>query len=376
MNVHGPVTVGPIAHGGHCVARVDGRVVFVRHALPGEVVRIRITDDSHPSYWRGEAVEIVEAAPERVAPPCPVSGPNGCGGCDFQHVAPPHQRELKRRVVAELLQRMAGLDWEGTVEEVAPVERWRTRMRWFATEDGRWGMRRHHEHGVVATPVEGCRISLLPVPDVTPVPSGATIEVTAAGAEVSMVLNGDRIAGPQTITHEVAGHRYQVASDGFWQVHPRAAEALVGAVLDGLQPRVGERAFDLYCGVGLFAGSLADKGIRAWGVEYDRAAIRTARRNVPGARFTAGDVARVLRQLPARTDLVVLDPPRKGAGRRVIEQVMSRRPRAIAYVACDPAALGRDLRTAIDAGWTVSSVRAFDLFPMTHHVEAVAILER
>ena len=119
-------------------------------------------------------------------------------------------------------------------------------------------------------------------------------------------------------------------------------------MLDGLRPRAGERAFDLYCGVGLFAGALVDAGVRTWGVEWSRSAIVHARRNVPEARFTAGKVERVLRTLPKRTDLVVLDPPRTGAGKDVIDAIVARRPRAIAYVACDPAALARDLRRAGD----------------------------
>lgn len=374
--VVGPVTVGPVAHGGHCVARLDGRVVFVRHALPDEDVMVRITDTSHPSYWRGDAVEVLRPSAMRISPACPVSGPGGCGGCDFQHVAPDHQRELKRRVVAEQLHRMAGLDWSGDVEAVEPVDRWRTRMRWLSDDHGRWGMRRHHGHTVVALPESGCAISLVGTPPAPAAAPGTTAEVVRAGDQVTTLVDGRRTAGPERVGHEVAGRRYEMAATGFWQIHPRAAATLVDAVSVGLDPQPGERALDLYCGVGLFAGSLVNKGISVWGVEYDREAVRSARRNVPEARFSVGDVARVLRDLPARTDLVVLDPPRKGAGRKVMEQVLAREPRRIAYVACDPAALARDLRTALDAGWAVESLRAFDLFPMTHHVEAVAIMSR
>lgn len=137
-----------------------------------------------------------------------------------------------------------------------------------------------------------------------------------------------------------------------------------------------EKGFDLYCGVGLFAAALVDHGVTMWGVESAKVAIAHARRNVPGARFTVGRVEKALRDLPGRTDLVVLDPPRSGAGRAVLTQIDSRRPRAIAYVACDPAALGRDLAYARELGWQVRSLRAFDLFPQTHHIECVAVLGR
>ena len=171
-----------------------------------------------------------------------------------------------------------------------------------------------------------------------------------------------------------------MAADGFWQVHPAAADTLVAAVLDGLQPEAGERALDLYCGVGLFAGALADAGCRVWGLEASRTAVDLARQNLADVAdrvtLTAGRVERGLARLPGRADLVVLDPPRTGAGREVIEQVAARRPRAVAYVACDPAALARDLATAQAVGYAPQAITAYDLFPMTHHVECVAILTR
>ncbi|MDN5769536.1 MAG: class I SAM-dependent RNA methyltransferase, partial [Microlunatus sp.] len=177
------------------------------------------------------------------------------------------------------------------------------------------------------------------------------------------------------LTEHAAGRDFLLDAESFWQVHPAAADTLVGAVLDGLRPGPGERVFDLFCGVGLFTGALVDAGCRAWGVEWSKSAITHARHNVPEARFTAAKVDRALRTLPKRTDLVVLDPPRAGAGRTVVNAVLTRRPRAIAYVACDPAAFARDLRRALDGGYRPTSLRAFDLFPMTHHLEVVAILE-
>src|SRR5699024_8128905 len=141
-NQIGPVTVGPVAHGGHCVARHDGRVVFVRHALPGESVTVRLTDTTHDAYWRGDAVAVHRASPHRVAAPCPISGPGGCGGCDLQHVAPAHQAEWKRQVVAEQLQHPAGIDWEGAGEPGTPRPAeggWPARARPLGGPRGRGG---------------------------------------------------------------------------------------------------------------------------------------------------------------------------------------------------------------------------------------------
>lgn len=377
------LTVGPVAHGGHCIARmgddVGGRVVFVRHALPGERVRVQITDTSHDRFWRGDAVEILEAHPDRVQPPCPIARPGGCGGCDFQHVTLAGQRRLKTAVVAEQLRRLAGIDWTGEVESVQPGSGlgWRTRMRYHVDASGRVGLRAHRSHEVVPVPAGGCPIAAPAAAAVVQETwrPGAELQVAQTGEELSVVEDGELRRGPAVLTERAAGHAFDVAAAGFWQVHLAAAQTLVSAVLDGLRPEPGERAFDLYCGVGLFAAVLADVGCQVWGVESDGTAVGHARSNVEAARFTRGRVEQTLPRLPRRTDLVVLDPPRTGAGRRVLEQTCARGPRRIAYVACDPAALARDLAYAAAAGYAPTSIRAFDLFPMTHHVECVAILE-
>lgn len=368
----GPVEVGAPAHGGHCVARVDGRVIFVRHALPGEVVTVEITDTSHARYWRGDAVEVHTASADRVDPVCPVAVPGGCGGCDLQHVTAEGQLEWKRQVVAELLAHK-GFTFDGPVEQVEPSLGWRTRMRYVAVPGG-WGMRAHHSHRVVELPTD-CAISSTELPPpLDDVPPGSADEVAIVDA-ASDVIAGTPGTLRTVVTERAAGHDFAVDADGFWQIHPQSADTLAAAVIEGLQPLKGERAFDLYCGVGLFAAALLDAGCdQVWGIESSRRAIGHAKRNVPGARFSVGRVEQRLPSLPKDTDLVVLDPPRTGAGRKVIGQVIERRPRRIAYVACDPAALARDLAYAADLGYRPESIRAFDLFPQTHHVECVAVL--
>ncbi|MGO4957307.1 class I SAM-dependent RNA methyltransferase [Luteococcus sp. Sow4_B9] len=381
----GPVDVGPVAHGGHCVARLDGRVVFVRHALPGERVMVRITDAGRKRFWRGDAVEVVEASSDRTQAPCPIAGPGGCGGCDFQHVTPSGQRRLKQAVVREQLDHLAGITWDGEVESVEPLTGWRTRTR-FAVERAQEqqglavvGMRAHRSHELVRLPQQGCMIAdpRMPGPtelqQIAQATEGDEIRVVVpAGGEPVVVT--DRAQSAVLVEESCGGRRYLVRADGFWQVHPQAAQVLVDAVMDLVRPESGERALDLYCGVGLFAGELAIRGCRVVGVEQAGAAVQLARRNVPGARFIAAPLVKALAKLPSSVDVVVLDPPRTGAGAEVVAHLAGLGARAIAYVACDPAALARDLKTFAEHGYRAQEIRAFDLFPMTHHVECVALL--
>ncbi|WP_300680430.1 TRAM domain-containing protein [Nocardioides sp.] len=359
--------VGPVAHGGHCVARVaDGesqRVVFVRRALPGERVVLEITEGTDGDrFWRGDAIEILSAAPDRVAAPCPAARPGGCGGCDFQHVTLAAQRGLKATVVREQLSRLAGLDVDVEVEAVpGDVEglRWRTRQRYVDVPGAPHarGMRAFRSHDVI--PVEECLIAA----------PGA--REGGAGSEETVV---------ETVAVGSEEHRFTVAADGFWQVHPGAPSTLVSTVLSMLDPQPGESVLDLFSGVGLFAAFLADHvgpTGRIVAIEGDRRASAYSAQNVPSAEVACGDVATVLgSDFTDEFDLVVLDPPREGARRAVVEAVLARSPRAVAYVACDPAALARDVALFADGGYELAQLRAFDLFPMTHHVECVALLTK
>jgi tRNA/tmRNA/rRNA uracil-C5-methylase (TrmA/RlmC/RlmD family) len=420
------VEVGPVAHGGHCVARTaEGQVLFVRHALPGERVVARVTEGEEGArFLRADAVTVLEPSKDRVEPPCPFAGPGRCGGCDWQHAKPGAQRRLKGEVVAEQLRRLAGLTpeeagWDGTVVPAegdklpaGQVPAWRTRVQYAVDEQGRAGLRRHRSHEV--EPIDRC---LIAAPGVAELGverrdwSGmAAVEAIAAtGSQDRMVVleprpgarlplveldrpvsvmrvaedgGVHRVHGRAFVRERADGRTHRVSGGGFWQVHPKAAETLVTAVMQGLLPRKGETALDLYCGVGLFAGALADrvgeKGA-VLGIESGRRAVEDARRNLAGfdrVRIEQGKVESVLpRTGITEVDLIVLDPPRAGAGRRTVAHLTGLGARRIAYVACDPAALARDLAYFREGGYRVRTLRVFDLFPMTHHVECVAILE-
>jgi tRNA/tmRNA/rRNA uracil-C5-methylase (TrmA/RlmC/RlmD family) len=419
--------IGPVAHGGHCVARHEGRVVFVRHALPGELADVRLIQaGERDRFWRGDAVAVVEASPDRVEPRCDVARPGGCGGCDWQHASLAAQRRLKADVVTEQLRRLGGADAAelgDLVVEPVPGDDdglgWRTRVRYAVDASGRAGLRRHRSHAVVAIeacPIADPQVDAVGVPT-RPWPGTAAVEVVVAraGGEVERLVvvepslepagpGADRLRlppldAPASLARRVPGgvervrgrgwvreevlvdgreRSFRVSGAGFWQVHPGAARALLDAVLAAADPQPGEHALDLYCGVGLFAAGLAARVGPAGsvlGVEGEERAVADARRNLhdlPWVRLEHGPVASVLAGRPLRADVVVLDPPRTGAGREVVEAVLGLRPRVVVYVACDPAALGRDVATAAAGGYRLAGLRAFDLFPMTHHVECVA----
>ncbi|MDX6278748.1 MAG: hypothetical protein QOJ72_2876 [Nocardioidaceae bacterium] len=393
------VDVGPIAHGGHCVARVDGQVVFVRHALPGERVRIRITDTSK-SFLRADAIEVLEAAPGRVPAPCPYSGPGACGGCDFQHVDPAAQRGLLGDVVREQLKRLARVDWVGEVEAVEPhALGWRTRVQFAVDADGRPGLRRHRSHEII--PIDRCLIAHPDLPGVLGrswddesieaivSSTGEKLLVTDAtipddvedAVDGVVAVDGTTRGGRGALTERVRETDFRVSGSGFWQVHPAAAETLVGAVLTAADAREGDVVVDLYAGVGLFTAFLADvvgESGTVVSVESDQRAARDARRNLygsPQVKLVGETVERALREgsIGVRADVVVLDPPRTGA-KRAVAAIADLAPRRIVYVACDPAALARDLASFAVHGYRLEGLRAFALFPMTHHVECVASL--
>jgi len=385
--------IGPPAYGGSCVARLDGQVFFVRHALPGETVRAQITEVAK-RFARADAIEVLQPSQHRVEPPCPVARPAGCGGCDWQHADLAYQRDIKATVVAEQLRRLAGLERSVVVEGLPGGGfGWRTRVRFAVDDAGRAGFRRARSHVVV--PVDHCPIAH-PGVEAAGVETkqwnrASEVEVAASASSGQSLLRVTgrrdgvvRTHGGDAIVEEAAGRRFRVSAGGFWQVHPAAADALTAAVVAGLGVRPGERALDLYAGAGLFAAALAD-GVGADGavtaVESSLLAGADASFNLadlPHVSVVRSDVGKALGGLVTtreRVDVVVLDPPRSGAGAKIVAALVALAPRAVAYVACDPAALARDLATFAAQGFALTSLRAFDLFPQTHHVECVAIIE-
>lgn len=379
------------AHGGYSVGRIDGQVVFVRLGIPGERVRIEITSiGSGGRFLRAEVQQVLDPSIDRVTPQCRHAVPGGCGGCDWQHVSLDRQRLMKAEIIREQLVRVGkcdstdplliGLVVQSCGDDVSGFG-YRTRMDFVADERGRIGLRAARSHDVIA--LSECPLAVDAVNDSEafhqPWAPGADIRVVRADSGTVVVVEH---AQATTVTERVGTATFDVPASGFWQVHRHAAETFTRVATELLEPRAGDFVIDLYGGAGLFARTMAPvigAGGRIVLVESDRAAAKCAKRNlrdVPHAEVVGDRVDRWLGSTQVtRVDLVLLDPPRAGAGARVMEGVLGLRPRRVLYVACDPASLARDIATARECDYRLSRLEAIDAFPHTAHVETFALLE-
>ena len=380
------VRIEKVAHGGHFIARHGGAVIFVRHAIPGERVRITITS-AGSSFNRGDVIEVLEASPDRVLPPCSFAHRKGCGGCDFQHIGMSRQRQLKENVVVEQFSRLASMDVVVKVEEVAEPLNWRTRLIATTNEEGNLGFFASRSQTVI--PVDDC---LIAVPSMNMQELAARkwkpdvrVEVSASSNKERRIAlspkNGEGKArlteGRQIVHEDINGKTLEVSQNSFWQSHINAPSILTEVVLDFAQLVDGDHVLDLYGGVGLFTSSMVECVGPNGSIdllEGSKSAAADAMRNFANnsnVKIHLGDVAKLLPRV-SNTDVILLDPPREGAGKIVVAEMSRLRPRAIVYVSCDPASLARDTAYLKAHGYSLSKIRAFDLFPMTHHVECVA----
>ena len=384
------VTIEKVAHGGHFIARHDGAVIFVRHAIPGEKCTIQITSTGS-SFNRADVVSVDAPSEFRVQAPCSFAHRNGCGGCDFQHISVDHQRTLKSDVIAEQFSRIAKMDLRVDVEEVGESIHWRTRAIATTDRNGKLGFYKSRSHSIA--PVTDCIICVETM-NFSEIASrdlkgDVRVEISASNTgERSIALaptRGEEKArlteGPAVLHENVLAKSLEVSQESFWQSHKKAPEILTQAILDFAQLKTGEHVLDLYGGVGLFSAAIVE-AVGPTGhvdlIEGSKVATADATRNfasLSNITIATGDVAKLLPRITA-ADVVVLDPPRDGAGKETIAHIARLAPRAIVYVACDPAALARDTAYLAGHSYSLVKVRAFDLFPMTHHIECVALYAR
>lgn len=390
------VLIERVANGGTVAHAADGRAVFVRHAIPGERVRIEFTEE-RAKFLRGDAVDVVSASEHRVKAPCPYAHADGCGGCDLQHVAAEYQPQWKATLIAEQLRRVAHLEYEVTVQSVGDsLLGTRTRLRCAVDDMGHLAMRKSRSNELQS--IAGCVVA-------NPVFTEGFISTWDGAEEVEMRLIGDG-PGFAVVTFEdgtqvtsdfdglideeprrssvlVGKNRFRVSGNSFWQSHELAPEILTKAVMKMAKPRPRETVVDLYAGVGLFTVPLAiavgPEG-HVTAIETSDAACADARRNVadlPQVSVVEKTVNRrqIMELVPADS-IVVLDPPRNGAGIEVMKALAKALPRRIVYVSCDAATFARDIAVLRDSGYELGDLEAFDLFPMTEHVELVGVLDR
>ena len=378
------VEIGPVAHGGHFVARHNNQVIFVRHGITGEIAKIKITA-VNSKIAHADVIEVITPAPTRVIPPCSYAGK--CGGCDFQHVQVDQQREFKRNIILEQFLRIGKIDllqmgFDLKVEAVEPADglHWRTRMEFAVSNGGRIGFYGARSNDVVE--INDCLIadSRMNVAELAnrTWKSDARVEVAVSStSEVSVVRSGRSISGPTQLIEQVGGNSLKISPSAFWQSHKLAPTTLVKAVISKLEIKKSDHICDLYSGVGLFASAIlneiSDQGFVTM-IESDKTAVADARKifaNKLNVKILQGLVAQQL-SIVKRADLIVLDPPRTGAGEVVVMQMIKFKPRKIIYVACDPAALARDSKTLLDLGYKLDHISGYDLVPMTQHIECVA----
>jgi tRNA/tmRNA/rRNA uracil-C5-methylase (TrmA/RlmC/RlmD family) len=384
------IDIERVAHGGHCVGRANGQVVFVRHTAPGETVDVEITKIVKGGKLAfGDAVEVKKPSSHRITPACAYAGV--CGGCDWQHVDLAYQRQMKTDVLHEQLTRLGKLSADNSLLvdlRVQPLSddetglAWRTRVEYATDSRGRAGFRQHNSHDVAV--VNECVVAVPSITGdgVTNVPWASNSEVRAVATTSGDVVMLPDSTGDESISEVVAGYTYNLRASNFWQGHKNAPEVFVREIMRMLDPQIGQHILDLYAGAGLFAVPLADAvglGGRLAAVEGDISAARSLKKNLkPFAQATShtDDVLHWLKTSGLKkVDGIVLDPPRVGAGKEVVTAIAKLKPTKIVYVACDPASLGRDVALLAELGYSMTSVTAWDAFPMTGHFETIALFQ-
>lgn len=398
-----------MAHGGSALGRHEGRVIFVPYAIPGERVRVELVEE-HQRWARARLVEILRPSPHRVRPPCPYFGQDKCGGCQWQHIDYEEQLRLKAEVMADQFQRIGGL--EVAVEEpIGAAEPWSylNHVQFYITEDGHLGFLTADSRDVI--PVEECYIIEPLLDDLwnaldmywpqlyrLSLRCGAAtgelmavfeldhyedfdIEVDFPVSCVLLLADGDTavLMGEPHFREEVAGREYRISAASPFQTNSGGAEALVTLVRELLAPRGDETLVDVYAGVGLFGLALAGDVGRVIAVEAhpDAAEDLTYNaRDLANVELRQGEVPDALAGIREPVQLLVLDPPRAGAGEAVIEELVRLAPGRIAYVSADPAGLARDARRLVDGGYRLERVQPIDLYPQTFHIGSVALFVR
>ncbi len=388
MTEHRALDLNRIASDGRALGRWDGKVVFVPYAIPGESVRLEI-EREYSGWLQGFLLDVIKASPDRVDPVCPHFGPQGCGGCQWQHIQYGAQLHFKTEIVRDQFRRLGKLP-RAPVAAALPVAEplaYRNHVQLHNSPEGP-GFMRADKKGIL--PIRAC-----------PLMSGALArmftELSPSTSQVRRIfLRAGLHTGEEMVVHEYAdgslapltgcgcfheevlGMRYRISASSFFQVNTLGAEALVNTVLELIEPNGADSILDLYSGVGLFSLPLGQRAHSLVAVESHPQSVSDAQSNLKAAglhncRLIEGPVQDVLDKLQTGFTAAVVDPPRRGCGKKVLDQLARLHPARIVYVSCDPATLARDARHLADCGYHLVRVQPLDLFPQTFHIECVSL---
>lgn len=391
--------ISDVAYGGDGVGRVDGMAVFVPFTIDGERVRARIRQTS-PRFARAILVEVLSASPDRVSPQCPWFGK--CGGCQYQHIAITRQRAIKRRQFAEALRRIGSIDKPPVTDVVPSPLDYGYRNRIELHGPGKPGYR--EAASAVRVEIESCAIARPEINLRFSDLAGICLEpaqtlcircnraglvqhfrtISRSGGRSALVQAAHSECGERSgdLLETIDGMGFRVPAGSFFQVNTDVAELVVQDVAKRFEVSGATHFVDAYCGVGLFALSLAGHAKKCFGVESEPDAIHAARatageNGVRNVEFMGGMAENALKGLwphcPAQETIVLLDPPRAGCSSQVLQSICSFRPTQIMYLSCVPPMLARDAAQLVKAGYQLESVTPFDMFPQTGHCEALAV---
>ena len=377
--------IGNIANGGHFVARHDNQIIFVRHAISGETAKVKITA-TNSKFAFGDAVEILQSSKDRVPPPCQYSHPEGCGGCDFQHINYRAQSGLKKEVLKDQFKRITKIDISPDIVTSNPPNglHWRSRLNLAISENKKVGLRAHKSNTVIE--IDKCMIALNEInksdiftknwdnEENLKISCSSTNEINVSQFEKS-------ILGPDKLTENVDKNTYTISPKSFWQSHINAPGLLLQQVMREANIKQDEIVCDLYGGVGLFTlpiSKLIGKNGQVHLIEMNDTCIEDANimfKHIDNIYIHHGTVEQKLGSVK-NIDTIILDPPRNGVSKQVINQIIEKKPNTIVYVSCSPSTLARDSKGLLENKYILSNIVGLDLFPMTHHIESVASFKR
>jgi len=376
------LNIGAIAHGGHFIARHNSQVIFVRHAITDEVAVVKITSVNSKIAF-GDAIKILKISKDRVASPCKYSSPGKCGGCDFQHISITAQIKFKKFIIHDQFKRIANIDIEVNVISVEPDSglNWRTRFDFSISENGKIGL--YSSGTKEITKIDKCLIAVNTINKLDIFKRKwkglDRLKIsTSSSNQVNIHRSGKNLSGPTQLNEIIGENLYNISPGSFWQSHKNAPKILIEKIIEFANLKLGDCVCDLYGGVGLFSVPILKK-IGTTGkvhlIESDKSCIKDARRifeKNENAIIHFGKVEQKIGKIK-NIDVIILDPPRNGAGKQVINQIIDKGPRSIIYVSCNPASLARDTKILLANTYSLDKIIGIDLFPMTQHIECVSL---